>query len=88
MLGKLFKEKEMIVIGEPFEMEKRGQLARDRLRAQLSSLTKESYEIADAAHLGTAFLGTEGLSPSELLQATRRRFRAARGRGDDLPVNA
>lgn len=48
----------------------------------------DSWEIADAAHLGTAFFGMEHWTPEELLQATRQRFRAAGGRADDLPVNA
>lgn len=39
MPGELFKDRTIVVIGETFEMEKRGRLARDRLRARLSLLT-------------------------------------------------
>lgn len=83
MIGKLFREKEIQVVGETFESEKRGIGARERLRGQLTILTKESAEIADAAHLGTTFIGYEQLSPAELLKITRERFRHASGRGGD-----
>ncbi len=86
MPGFLFKEKHVRIVGETFELERRGTAARERLRARLSLLTEDSTEIADAANLGTTFIGLEGWTPEQLLQATRRRFQAARGRGDDLPI--
>ena len=84
--GKLFKDREMVVMGEPFESHRRGTAARERLRGRLSLLTEDSVEIRDAADLGTAWFGTEGWQPDQLLQVTRRRFRAARGQGDDLAI--
>ena len=88
MPGFLFKEKWAHIVGETFERERRGTAARERLRARLSLLTENSTEIADAANLGTTFIGLEGWTPEQLLQATRRRFRAAQGRGNNLTVDA
>lgn len=88
MPGKLFKEQIVHVVGETYQRESRGLAARERLRARVSLLTDNSTEIADAAHLGTAFIGLENWLPDQLLQAARKRFKAAIGRGDDLPVDA
>jgi hypothetical protein len=88
MPGFLFKEKWAHIVGETFERERRGTGARERLRARLSLLTEDSTEIADAARLGTTFIGLEGWTPEQLLQAARRRFQAARGQGDDLPIHS
>ena len=88
MIGKLFREREVQVVGETFEPAKRGLGARERLRGRLNILTKDSSEIADAAHLGTAFIGYEAYAPETLLQITRARFRHASGRGgDDLEID-
>lgn len=88
MSGYLFRERGAHIIGVTFESLKRGKEARDRLRARVSLLTEHSFEAADAANLGTVWFGTEGWSPEQLLQAARRRFRAASGRGDNLEVDA
>lgn len=86
MAGRLFKELEIVVVGETYDRQRRGLAARERLRARLSLLTNDSVEIADASHIGTAFIGLEHLSPSELLNVSRRRFRAAKGQGDTTDV--
>lgn len=86
MSGYLFGERGVHIMGVTFESMKRGKNARDRLRARLSLFTKYSFEIADAADLGTVWFGTEEWTPEQLLQVTRKRFRAARGQGDDLDI--
>lgn len=86
MAGKLFKELEIMVVGETYDRQRRGLAAREKLRGRLSLLTNDSVEIADASHIGTAFIGLEHLSPNELLSISRRRFKAARGKGDDTDV--
>lgn len=85
------KDIEVLVVGESFKPEIHGVAVREKLRAKLSLITHDSVEIAEAAHLGTAFIGNEKLSPEQLLAAARQRLSIAskpfpRRRGDDLTV--
>ncbi|MEK7060859.1 MAG: hypothetical protein AAB937_01345 [Patescibacteria group bacterium] len=87
------KYKEFVVVGEAYAPEKHGVVARERLRGLLSILTNNSSEIAEAAHLGTAYIGNEDLSPEQLLKIARTRFQIAsqpfsRSKGDATVVDA
>lgn len=93
MPGNLFKEKNCLVVGETYQREKYGTDAKDWLRHRLAQLTSDSIEIGEAVHLGTAYIGNEGISLEELLGCARLRFRIAaqpfpKRRGDATPVDA
>lgn len=93
MPGNLFKEKKCLVVGETYQREKYGASARDLLRYQLRRLTSDTVEIGEAVHLGTAYIGNEGIPPEKLLESVRVRFRIAgkpfpKRRGDATPVDA
>lgn len=81
--------KKLVVVGEGYRPDVDGTAARERLRGRLKLLTNDSTEISEAAHLGTAYIGNETLSPEILLARARERFRIASQpfpKGDDLTV--
>lgn len=81
--------KKLVVVGDGLRPEIDGTLARERLRGRLKLMTGDSTEIAEVAHMATAYIGNETLPLDLLLERTRERFRIASQKfpkGDSLKV--